>query len=165
MLHTLLIAGHAVAGVVALVLGCVVLRPPRRSDSPLFRTYLVAVIALVVFLVVVVVVDWPILDGGQRVTFSLLTVLGVFTGWRALRAHWLLARRTPGWPPVYVDHVGFSVISLFDGFVLVGAIDLGAPLPVVVGVGVLGVVAGVLVLGRVKAGMERERVLAERQSA
>jgi hypothetical protein len=156
VLHTLLIVGHAAAGFVGLVVGCAVLLPPRSHRSRRFLTYLVSVIALVVFLVAVVVVDWGGLGDGQRVTFSLLTALGLYTAARALRAHRLLERRPAGWRAAYIDHVGFTVISLFDGFVLVGAIDLGAPLPVVVGVGAAGVIVGVLAVNRVKAAVVRE---------
>jgi hypothetical protein len=156
VLHTLLIVGHAAAGFIALILGCAVLVPPRGRRSPRFLTYLVSVVALVVFLVAVVVVDWPGLEGGQRVTFSLLCGLGVYTAWRAIRAHRLLEQRPAKWRTAYVDHVGFTVISLFDGFVLVEAIDLGAPLPVVIGVGAAGVIAGILAVNRVKATVRRE---------
>jgi hypothetical protein len=157
VLHTLLIVGHAAAGSIALVLSCAVLVPPRRRHSVRFLTYLVSVIVLVVFLVAVVVVDWPGLEGGQRVTFSLLTGLGLYTAWRAIMAYRLLERRPVEWRTAYVDHVGFTAISLFDGFVLVGAIDLRAPLPVVVGVGVAGVIVGILAVNRVKTAVERER--------
>ncbi|MEF2976099.1 hypothetical protein [Subtercola sp. YIM 133946] len=61
------------------------------------------------------------------------------------------ATREPGWRARYVDDVGFTLISLFDAFTVVGAIDMGAPVPVAIGVGAVGVVAGILVVNRAKA--------------
>lgn len=150
MIHTALILGHAAAGVVSLVLGCMVLRPPGRPVSPAFRVYWASLVVLVALLLAVVVHDWPSLSGGQRVTFGALSALGVYTLWRGLRARSETHGRTAGWRSRYVDHVGFTVISLFDGFAIVAAIDLGAPLPVVIGVGVGGVVAGIAAIERVK---------------
>ena len=50
---------------------------------------------------------------------------------------------------MYVHDVGFTLITLFEGFVIVGAIDLGAPVWVVVALAVLGVAAGRMVVDRV----------------
>jgi hypothetical protein len=52
--------------------------------------------------------------------------------------------------------VGFTLISLFDGFVIVGALDLGAPGCLVVLVGAAGVAAGILAMRRIKATVGRE---------
>lgn len=148
-MHTILILGHAVAGLVALVLGCLVLRPqPARSLR--FRSYLIALTAMLVLVVAVVAVDWAELGTGQRVTFTLLLLLGGYTVLRGVQARRALRRMPPGWRDRYVDHVGFTVISLFDGFAIVGAIDLRAPLPIVLAVGALGVATGILAINRVK---------------
>lgn len=150
MIHTILILGHAFAGAVALVFGCVVLRPPARR-SVAFGIYYVALLTMFVLLVTVVMYDWGVLTVGQRVTFSLLTVLGTYTAVRGVQAHRARHLRLVGWRTSYVDHVGFTVISLFDGFAIVSAVDFGAPLPVILVVGVLGVVAGVATINRVKS--------------
>jgi hypothetical protein len=42
-------------------------------------------------------------------------------------------------PEIRLPCTGFTLIALFDGFVLIGAFDLEAPLWLVVAVGVLGV--------------------------
>lgn len=157
MIHTFLIVGHAVCGTAALLIGCFVLRPPRPS-STLFRVYAVALAGLIVLMLTVVCYDWMSLSVGQQITFSLLCLLGLYTGWRGYRAHDQLSRRTTGWQPRYVDHVGFTVISLFDGFTIVAAIDLGAPLPGVIVVGVLGVATGILAINAVKARLRRAAV-------
>lgn len=152
-MHIVLIAAHALCGTLALVTGCLVLRPPRPPRSVLFRVYLIALIAMVGLMLAVVAYDWSVLEPGQRITFAALCALGVFTGWRGCRAYRELAARSPGWSPRYIDHVGFTVISLFDGFAIVAAIDLGAPLPWVVAVGALGVIVGVVATNAVKSRM------------
>jgi hypothetical protein len=150
MIHTILILGHAFAGAVALVFGCVVLRPPARR-SVAFHIYYSALLAMVVLVVAVVVYDWGMLSVGQRVTFSPLTVLATYTAVRGVQAHRARNLRLVGWQTSYVDHVGFTVIALFDGFAIVSAVDFGAPLPVILLAGVLGVVAGVATINRVKS--------------
>lgn len=47
--------------------------------------------------------------------------------WRAWRAGTRLRTRHPGWQRRYLDDIGFTLIALFDGFVVVGAIDLSLP--------------------------------------
>lgn len=150
MIHTILILGHAFAGVVALVFGCVVMRPPSRR-SVAFDIYYVALLTTFVLVLAVVVYDWAVLTVGNRATFSLLAVLGAYTAIRGIHARRALHVRPMGWRRSYVDHVGFTVISLFAGFAIVSAVDVGAPLPVILVVGVLGVVAGVTAIHRVKA--------------
>ena len=150
MIHTILIFGHASAGAIALVFGCVALRPPTRF-SVVFRIYYAALLTMVILLVAVVVYNWGMLSLGQRVTFSLLAALGIYTAARGVQAHRALTRQVVGWRRRYVDHVGFTVIALFDGFAVVSAVDSGAPLPLILLVGVLGVVAGVATINRVKS--------------
>jgi hypothetical protein len=150
MVHWILIVGHAACGAVAFVLGCLILKPPRAT-APLVRGYGAALAGLLVLMFAVVAWDWPQLTASQRLTFSALCGLGVYTGWRGWRALGELGRREPGWQPRYIDHLGFTLISLFDGFAIVAAVDLGAPLPVVILAGALGVVAGILAMNRAKA--------------
>jgi hypothetical protein len=51
----------------------------------------------------------------------------------------------------YIDDVGFVLISLFDGFVIVGAMDLGAPTAVVAVGGIISVVIGIRCIETVKS--------------
>ncbi len=150
MVHTTLIFAHALAGMLALITGCLVLAPPVSHRATSFRLYFSALVAMLVLVALVVAYDWPALTTGQRVTFTLLTLLACYTVLRGGQARRSLLQCPPGWRTGYVDHVGFTVISLFDGFTIVAAIDLGAPLPVVLAVGVLGIVAGISATNRVK---------------
>ena len=150
MIRTILLSSHAIAGLIALVFAVVVLRPPASADRWTVRVYLSTLLAMLGFVIALVMVDWAELDVASQITFSLLLALGVFTAYRGVQAYRALREREPGWRERYVDHVGFTVISLFDGFTIVGAIDLGAPLPVVIVVGVLGVVVGITAINAVK---------------
>jgi hypothetical protein len=150
MAHNLLIAAHAVAGVTCFVAGVVALRT-TTPGSTWFRVYLVALIGLVVFLLAAVVLDWSGLDGSARVIYTVLFALGLYMLWRAVRASARLHGQRDGWRPRYVDDIGFTLISLFDGFVIVLAIDLGAPGWLVALIAVAGVAAGIVGIRQAKA--------------
>jgi len=150
MLHTALIAAHAASGIIALALGVVERRPRATDVSATFRSYLGALWLMVLLLVLVVALDWVALDLVSRLTFGALTLLALYTGWRGWHAFQQLHRRTAHWQSQYVEDVGFTLIALFDGFVIIGALDLGAPVWLVVGIGVLGVLVGRLGVGRTR---------------
>lgn len=147
-LHNILICGHALGGLVAFGLGCLVLRP-RKADA-LFRAYFIALWVMVLLLIAVVGVDWRELPPVSRFTYSGLTLLALYTGFRGAQARRLLHNQTVGWKCDYIAHVGFTLISLFDGFVVVGALDMNAPGWLVGAVGVLGVVVGVSTVNHYK---------------
>lgn len=143
MLHTVLIYGHALGGLVAFSLGCFVLRPQSRGQAAVFRAYLFALWMMVLLLVAALGVTWHDLSGASRLAYSALGLLALYTGVRGTQAQRLRHTQTPGWPGAYIGHVGFTLISLFDGFVIVGALDLGAPGWLVGTVGVVGVLVGI----------------------
>jgi hypothetical protein len=53
-----------------------------------------------------------------------------------------------------MDHVGFNMISLFAGFVIVAAIDLGAPGWLVVAIALLGIAGGIWGVDVVKSNLK-----------
>lgn len=148
-LHTVLIYGHALGGLVAFGLGCSVLRP-RLGGRPVFDLYFLSLWAMVLLLIAVVAVDWRELPQVSRFTYSGLALLALYTGGRGWQARRLLATQTVDWERDYIGHVGFTLISLFDGFVIVGALDMNAPGWAVGVVGVFGVVVGVSAINYVK---------------
>lgn len=151
MLHTVLITAHAATGLAALSFGLVGLRQLTTKGTPtMISPYLGALWLMVLFLVVVVGVDWMDLDSISRSIFVALTLLALYTAWRGWRALKDLQCQTTGWKDDYIENVGFTLIALFDGFVLISALDLGAPIWLVVAIGVLGILAGRLGVGRMK---------------
>jgi hypothetical protein len=150
VLHNLLIVLHATAGVLSFA-GGVLSLSLTTVRSWRYQVYAVALLALVVFMVVVVAVDWRGLDGTARAIYAGLIALGGYMLWRAGHAGARLRRRPAGWRPRYLDDIGFTLISLFDGFVIVLAIDLGAPVWLVIAIAAVGVATGILGMNRVKA--------------
>ena len=116
-----------------------------------FYVYASALALMALSLVAAVAVAWPDRDRGARWIFSALTALALFMLARGLRAGSRLHRRPAGWRRGYLDDVGFTLISLFEGFVIVAAIDLGAAAWLVVLIAVAGLVAGLLLMNRVRA--------------
>ena len=150
MVHTVLIVLHAAAALLGFAAGILCLRIPAPATGR-FRVYFWSLVAMVVFLFAAVSVHWGELDTAARVTFTGLAMLGLYMVWRAARAGTRLRRHDQGWQPRYLDDIGFTLISLFDGFVIVTAIDLGAPVWLVVLIAVAGVAGGIYAVSRIKA--------------
>jgi hypothetical protein len=142
MLHDLFIGAHAAAGVIAFIAGCLALRPPYQGVTTIFRVYLGTLCLMVLFLLAVEGVDWGTLSTDVRLLYVALSALALYTVWRGWRALQDLRHEGGDRSAAYVDNIGFTLIVLFDGFVIVGAIDLGAPVWAVVVIGVLGVLVG-----------------------
>ncbi|MGW4047809.1 hypothetical protein [Streptomyces sp. NPDC004721] len=142
-MHNFLIILHAVSGAVGLCTGVVVLLNPRDHTSGWFRSYYWSIVAMVAFVIAAVGYDWQRLGAVQRPAFGALVILALYTARRAHQARQAVRRRTVDWPSAYRDHVGFTVIALFDGFVIVGAIDVTAPVWLVAVLGVIGVAGGI----------------------
>jgi hypothetical protein len=149
MTHNLLIAAHALAGVLSFVAG-VLSVALTTTRSWRFQTYLVSLVAMAAFAAVVVAWDWRALESGTRLVYAGLVGLAAFMVVRAIGAATRLRRRDGDWRSRYIDGVGFTLISLFEGFVIVAAIDLGAPVWLVVLVAAAGIVAGILTKNRAK---------------
>ncbi|MEU4392682.1 hypothetical protein [Kribbella sp. NPDC023855] len=148
MWHTVFIVLHATAGVVAFATGCFAVR--RQG---LFPYYFWSLALLDLFMVVAVSIGWRDMGTAARVVFSGLIVLGGYMMWRAIQAS--RTRPSAGNPPSakYLDHLGFTLIALFEGFAIVAAIDLGAPTWLVVALAVGGVLAGHLTLNHLKSSL------------
>ncbi len=86
-----------------------------------------------------------------RLVYAALLGLAAYVVWRGSRAVWLARQRPTGWRRPYLDHVGFVPISWFDGFVIVAAVDLGAPGWLVGAIAGAGVAVGIALVSQVKA--------------
>ena len=142
MIHNLIIIGHALAGVVSFSAGVLSLAL-TTTRSWRFHTYLTSLVAMVVFMIVAVAWDWADLDASATTIYLGLVGLGLFMVARAVGAAARLRHRDRNWRSRYLDGIGFTLISLFEGFVIVAAIDLGAPPWLVLLVAAAGVAVGI----------------------
>jgi hypothetical protein len=159
MLHSVLIVLHAAAGVLCFAAGLLCI-PLRAVGSWRFRIYAGSLVAMLGFVIGSIAYSWVDLDVATRLIFTGLVALGVYMVWRASRAYVRLTRQDLGWQPKYLDDIGFTLISLFDGFVIVGAIDLGMPVWLVVLAAVTGVAIGIKAVNRVKTRLVARRLAA-----
>jgi len=149
VVHDVLISAHSVAGLAAFVSGMrIVWNPLKRRRW--FRLYASALGLLVVAMVAVIVVDWPWLNGPTRVTYGGLSALGAYMLFRVWRAWRVCQAHGADWMDAYIGHVGFTLISLFVGFLIVGAIDLDVPGWLVEVIAVGGVAGGILAIKKLK---------------
>lgn len=70
------------------------------------------------------------------------SILGLYMIWRAVQAVSVL-RQPPGNPEAVIDHIGFNLISLFDGFAIITTLDLHAPGWLVAVIAVAAVAPGI----------------------
>lgn len=145
MWHTVFIALHAAAGAIALLAGCASIT--RRA---LFGTYLWSLAAMEVFLLAAIAAEWTVLDTGSRVLFAAFAGLGLFMMWRAEQARRMRPGRSPRPSAQYVAHVGFTLVALFDAFIVIAVLNIGAPVWLVIAAGVLVAVAGHFMLRTVR---------------
>jgi uncharacterized protein (DUF2267 family) len=149
--HILFIGLHALSGVIAFIAGWVtIVQLSKKPAATLLWLFLSGLVGLVVFMFGAILVDWSQLGNMQRFIYLGLLLLGLYMLFRAYQAFTVQKKLLEGWKSSYVDHVGFTLISLFDGFVIVSAIDLGLPTWSVVVVSVLGVAVGIYAINRTK---------------
>ena len=86
-----------------------------------------------------------------KATFLGLSALAAYTLWRAIEAQRTIRNMPTGWHRRYVDHLGFVLITLLDGFAIVMAIDLHAPVWLIVAIAIAVVLIGRALLQSVVA--------------
>lgn len=153
MVHEILIILHAGSAVLCFAFGALTLLPGASRDSQerLSGYYLVTLIAMIVFLAGAILAHVSQLDAMQRVIFPGLFLLSLYMLFRGVQARAILLSQGTTWFPRYVDHIGFTLIALFEGFIIVGGIDAGAPAWLTTAAAVLGVLAGNRTLHRLQA--------------
>lgn len=150
MLDSLFVAVHASAATVAFVAGLAAIPSGR-----FLGVHRLALAVMAVALVPAVLVDWTSTDSTARAVFAGLFVLAIVIVVRGELAYRLAPARTGGRPvPAYLDHVGFTLIALADGFAVVAAIRAGAP-----GWLVAAVALGVVVVGHVAIRLAKRRLV------
>lgn len=138
MVHTVFITLHALSGAACFGFGLLALRRTTTRLRQALAVYLAALLAMVGFVAVAVALTWAGLGTATRLIYGGLGVLAAVMVGRALAA-WRGAEQPSA---AFVGHVGFTLVSLFEAFLIVSALDLGAPTWLVVVGAVLGAVIG-----------------------
>jgi|SRR5215472_3399839 len=127
VLHTIAIVLHASSAAGAFLVGVVLLFQSKTlRQLQLARGVVVLLMLMEVFLVVAILSHLTSVATITQLIFGGLAILGLYMIWRALQALSVL-REHPGNQGAVIDHIGFVLISLFDGFAIVTATDLQAP--------------------------------------
>ena len=157
-LHTLSRVIHALSATGAFIVGIVLLFQSKTlRQLQLARAVLVLLILMEVFLVIAILSHVTSLPTIMQIIFGGLALLGGYMIWRAVQAVSVL-REPHGNQGVVIDHVGFNLISLFDGFAIISAIDLHAPGWLVAVVAVGAVALGIYGINRRKKTLLRQTI-------
>jgi hypothetical protein len=162
-LHDLFIALHAASGALSFLAGSVLIFSARNLANPLFGAYWWFLAGLIVFLTGAMVAYWRQYAAAERIIFSGLFVLGLYMLYRARSASRLLQDQPAGWKRSYVAHVGFTLISLLEGFIIVAASNTGGAAWLTTLFGALGFLLGRWALGLAEGKVEVDEMAATAQ--
>lgn len=147
-LHNVLIMLHAAAAAISFFAGCLLIFAPTYiSNQRLFGLYRWSLVGMVVLLIGAMLVYWNEYSGTERIVFPMLLGLGMFMLYRAQNAGRLLKAQQNDWKLGYIEHIGFTLISLFEGFVIVTILNASGPGWFVALLAVLGVFVGRWTIG------------------
>ena len=128
VLHTIAIVLHTLSATGAFLVGIVLLfQSNTLRQLQLARAVLVLLMLMAVFLVIAILSHVTSLPTIKQFIFGGLVILVVYMIWRAVQAVTVLTKPHQEDQLKVLDHVGFVLISLFDGFAIVSALDLHAP--------------------------------------
>jgi hypothetical protein len=153
-IHNLLIILHAASATISFFAGFfLILFLSSGADGRLFGLYWATLLGMVVLLAGAILVYWVEYSNTERIIFLGLFVLGVYMLYRARSAKHSLKSQQADWKRAYIEHIGFTLISLFEGFVIVSGLTSGFRGWVVGLLAILGVL-----IGRWLIGIAQERV-------
>lgn len=159
VLPSIIIILHATSAALSFVYGALTLLPgaTHASRRNLFAYHLMTLVAMVVSLTAIIVVYWTYIQDGQRLVFLGLGVVSLYMLHRSMQARLVLCRWPhdwlhgyDDWLPSYLDHMGVTLIALFEVFVIVTALDLRTPIWLTAGIAAAGVVVGRRALSRIQ---------------
>jgi uncharacterized membrane protein YfcA len=155
-IHNVLIILHASAATVSFFAGCLLIFVPAyTSHQGLFSLYEWFLIGMVMILLGAILVYWTEYSNAERIIFSGLFVLGCYMLYRARRASHLIKTQQNNWKQEYIKHIGFTLISLFEGFIIVGGLDIGVPGWLIALLAIFGVFTGNWAIGLAQRRTER----------
>lgn len=140
---------HATAAVVALAVGTALLSLRRAQRYHwLMPVFLAALVGMIIGMVGATTSHWSAITAAERVIFSALAILALFTLYLAWRARRVLGQ--PGSSKAYSNYIGFSWIVLLEGLIILAPLDLGAPAWVTAIVAIVTLVVGIRIVGAAK---------------
>ena len=149
--HTALILLHAATATVAFFAGCLLIFSPTYiSNQRLFNLYIWMLGGMVVLLADAIFIYWSEYSDLERIIFPALLGLGIFMFLNARIAGGLLKEGKKNWKTGYIESIGFTLISLFEGFIIVSGLNSGVQGWLVAVIAILGVVAGRWVIAYAK---------------
>ncbi|HEX5807493.1 MAG TPA: hypothetical protein VFY25_02420 [Anaerolineales bacterium] len=147
-LHDILIILHSASATLSFFAGSFLMFSPVSIPyRRFFRLYWWALVGMVILLAGAIVIYWGQYSVTERIIFPGLFVLGIYMLYRAQGANRLFKSQQPGWKSVYLEHIGFTLISLFEGFVIVSGLNSGFPGWLVALFAILGVLLGRALIG------------------
>ena len=150
-IHSVLILLHAATATIAFFAGVMLLvSQAYATNQILFRTYLWSLIGMAILLAGAIVVAWDEYTDVERIVFPALLGLSLFMVFRGWGAGLVLATRQGSWEFGYIEHIGFTLISLFEGFIIVSGLNAGFPWWLVTLIAVLGLLVGRWSIARMK---------------
>lgn len=136
----ILVTLHALSAAGCFITGFMLLSPRRAKRHPvIIKLFIASLIGMIIFMVGATISHWQEITPTERIVFSGLPLLGIFMLYRGIKAAKKLRNHTP---VKYIDDIGFSLISLLNGFVIVALIDLNASPVLVVGAALAGTFIG-----------------------
>ena len=142
-LHNILIILHAAAATISFFAGwLLIFSRAYTSNQRLFSLYWWSLVGMVAFLAGAILVYWTEYSSAERIIFPGLLGLGIYMLYRARSANHLLGTQQNNWKSSYIEHIGFTLISLFEGFIIVSGLNSGISGWMVAVAAILGVVIG-----------------------
>lgn len=147
-LHNILIILHATSATICFFAGgFLILSPKRAADQPWFNVYWWTLVGMVILLAGAILTAWTNYTTLERIIFPGLLVLAIYMLYRARNANLLRKSQPNHWTHGYVEHIGFTLISLFEGFIIVSGLNSGVSGWLVALFAILGVLIGRWLIG------------------
>ena len=142
-IHNVFIILHAAAATISFFTGSfLILSKWSTQLQRVYTLYWWTLVGMVVLLAGAILVYWLEYTSVERIIFSGLFVLGIYMLYRARNAGHLLEAQQNNWKHNYIEHIGFTLISLFEGFIIVSGLNSGFPGWLVAVLAILGVLLG-----------------------
>lgn len=163
-IHNVFIALHAASATLSFFAGFVLIFSVRHASNPRWLgLYWWTLAGMVVFLAGAMLVSWLEYSVVGRILFPGLFALGMYMLYRARNAMRLLQDQPEAWHHHSIEHIGFTLISLFEGFIIVSGLNSGLPGWLVAFFAFLGVFLGRSAIGLAQRRLNLEQTVAARK--